>query len=375
MNIVTFEAEAFKTKVREINQKRVEYFLYSQPGYSRSFVKGEFMMAAEKPTVQAESPKSANPVFTYFPISFYAAILGLTGLAIAMQKIEQLAGISVEISRYVLYLAVLVFAVITVMYLIKVAVAPAEFKSEFRHPIKMNFFAAFSISLLLFSAAFLDINQMAARIFWVAGVIIHLLLTLNILSFWIQNTKLELNHMNPVWFLPVVGNLIVPVAGAALFSKEISWFFFSIGLIFWVILFTILFSRLLFHNPLAEKFLPTLFILLAPPAVGFISYVKLTGAVNDFARVLYYFALFIFILLIVQFKYIYKSKFFLSWWAYSFPIAALTMATALMFRQTKMEFFRGLAYVLFVILLAVIVGLIIKTIQALVNKKVFVKEE
>jgi tellurite resistance protein len=333
------------------------------------------MVTSNQTVIQPREAKTVSSIVKYFPISFYSVVLGLAGFAIALQKVEQISGLTVAFSQYILYFVLLVFAVITLLYLLKIVIAPEEFKTEFRHPNKINFFPAFSISLLLFSVALLEINILAARILWIFGVILNLYFTLKILSYWIQHTKLEITHMNPVWFLPVVGNIIVPVAGVALFSKEISWFFFSIGLVFWLILFSILFNRILFHSPMPEKLLPTFFILIAPPAVGFISYVKLSGVVNDFARVLFYFALFVFVLLAVQLKYIYRPKFFLSWWAYAFPIAAITIAAVLMFRQTEIEFFKWLAYFLFFVLFWVILGLSVKTIRALGKKEIFVKED
>jgi tellurite resistance protein len=323
----------------------------------------------------APSNGGAGRVIRYFPISFFAIILGLSGFSIASQKVQQLLNINVPISQYLVYLSVLIFALISVMYILKIILAHEEFMSDWRHPIRMNFMAAFSISLLLFSVAFLDINTTAAKIFWITGAVIHLLITLRILTFWIQHNKLEMTHLNPVWFIPVVGNIIVPLAGVALFSAEISWFFFSIGMIFWIVLFSILFNRILFHKPFPEKLLPTFFILLAPPAIGFVAYVKLSGALNDFARTLYYFALFIFILLVVQLKYIYKAKFFLSWWAYSFPIAAITIATVLMYKQSEQVFFKDLAYFMYVLLVGVIIALLVRTVKAMSKKQVCVKEE
>ena len=65
-----------------------------------------------------------------------------------------------------------------------------------------------------------------------------------------------------------------------------------------VILLTIIFYRVLFHHPIDERLMPTLFILIAPPAVGFIAYTRLTGGELDtFARVLYYSGLFLTLLL------------------------------------------------------------------------------
>ncbi|MEX1386733.1 hypothetical protein AB1399_11655, partial [Hydrogenibacillus schlegelii] len=56
-----------------------------------------------------------------------------------------------------------------------------------------------------------------------------------------------------------------------------------------------------------------------PPAVGLVSYVKLTGQFDGFARVLYGFAFFIGLLLVVLFPMFCRVPFFLSWWAYTFP--------------------------------------------------------
>ena len=98
--------------------------------------------------------------------------------------------------------------------------------------------------------------------------------------------------MNPSWFIPIVGNILVPIAGVPLGYTDISWFFFSIGIVFWPVLLTIIFYRIIFHPALPGKLIPTFFILIAPPAVGFLSYMKLTGEMDNFARILYFSGLF-----------------------------------------------------------------------------------
>ncbi len=75
----------------------------------------------------------------------------------------------------------------------------------------------------------------------------------------------------------------------------------------------IIFNRIIFHMPLPVKLLPTLFILIAPPAVGFLSYINLTGELDAFAHVLYNFALFLTILLLSQLPRFARLPFFISW--------------------------------------------------------------
>lgn len=84
-----------------------------------------------------------NALIKFVPISLYSVILGLAGFAIALQKIEQISGVPPVVSPYFLFFALLVFTVITIFYLIKIAIFPEEFKSEFRHPNKLNFFSGF----------------------------------------------------------------------------------------------------------------------------------------------------------------------------------------------------------------------------------------
>lgn len=311
----------------------------------------------------------------HFPVSFFSMILGMAGFTIAFQKAEQILQMPIHLSWYILMITILFFIIIAVVYLIKIIRFKEDVKNEFNHPIKLSFFPTFSISLLLLSVAFLSIDMVISKYLWLLGTIIHFIFTIKIISIWIQHTKFEIKHMNPAWFIPVVGNILVPVAGVSHFSSEISWFFFSIGLFFWIALFIMFFNRIIFHNPLPDKLLPTLFILIAPPAVGFISLVKLTGEINEFSKILYYFGLFIVFLLFTQINLFRKIKFYLSWWAYSFPIAAITIATILVFHETNIESFKYLSWTLFSVLNIVIILLLVKTTIAIFKKEICIEEE
>ena len=174
----------------------------------------------------------------------------------------------------------------------------------------------------------------------------------------------EIHHLNPAWFIPVVGNVLVPIAGAQLGFVELSWFFFSVGILFWLILLVIIMYRTLFHSPLAERLMPTFFILIAPPAVGFLAYVQLSGGIDAFARVLFYSGLFLTLLLTVQVGRFLRLEFFLSWWAYSFPLAAMTTATFIMYQLTQNLAFAILGWGLLSLVSLVVVYLLYRTAWA-----------
>jgi tellurite resistance protein len=52
-------------------------------------------------------------------------------------------------------------------------------------------------------------------------------------------------------------------------------------------------------------------------------------------RVLYFAGLFFTLLAFTQLGRFAKLSFFLSWWAYSFPLAVITIASLLMYEQTS----------------------------------------
>jgi len=316
------------------------------------------------------SDPSTEPRLKYFPVAFFAMIMGLTGVSIAWHKAELVFGLPLAMSDAVLAIAVLAFATLSVLYLNKLIRFRPMVLKELAHPIQLNFFPTISISLILLGIAFLPRSPRTAGVLWVLGASMHLLLTLYVIGVWIHHEHFEIHHIHPAWFIPVVGNVLIPIAGVPLGFPEISWFFFSIGILFWLILFAIIINRVLFHHPLPDRLMPTFFILIAPPAAGFIAYMQLTGEIDAFARILYYSGLFLTLLLVTQVNRFVRIQYYLSWWAYSFPLAAITIATLIMYEQTGMTTFALIGWVLLSFVTMVVVYLLYRTARAASGGKI-----
>lgn len=317
----------------------------------------------------------STPWLEYFPVSLFSTIMGLTGFTLSLQKLETVYPLPVPVSGYVLSGVLLLFFMLLLIYITKMIRFFPAVLAEFRHPVRGNFMPTISISFLLLSAAMLKINMTVSEYFWLTGVILHFLFTLLILSQWVKQTKYEINQFNPAWFIPIIGNILVPVAGTTHKMTEVSWFFFSIGMVFWLPMLTIFLYRIIFHHPLPEKLIPTFFILMAPPAVGFISYVKLNGGLDNLARMLYYFGLFMFAFILANGRMFTKIRFYLSWWAYSFPLAAVCLSTFMYSENTGLLFFRGLFFCLFIVLLLFILLLLYLTLKAAGKGEICVRED
>lgn len=308
---------------------------------------------------------ASEPRLKNFPIAFFSILMGLGGFAMALRKGEAILSLPSGGSLLVYLLGGILFVVFCALYLIKIIHYPKTVIDELRHPVKLSFFSTLPIAILLLSIGAFPQLPLLSKWLWVIGASGQLGMTLYVLSTWIHQTHFQIEHSNPSWFIPVVGNIIVPVVGIEHAPLEISWFYFSFGLFFWVILQTIVLNRIFFHQAMAEKLIPTLFIMVAPPALGFISYLKITGELSQFALILYYIGGFITLLLLVQFRTFSRVNFFLSSWAYSFPSAAITVATLVMYEQTQIIFFRQAGLALLMLLGLLILWLVVSTINAI----------
>lgn len=300
----------------------------------------------------------------HFPVAFFAMTMGLSGLTLVWQKAAEVLGTSAVIGYGLLVLTALAFIALATAYTGKLLRHRPAVAAEFNHPVKLSFFPTISISLVLLGTAMRDILPDIGHFVWGVGAIAHLLLTLVIINRWIHHPHFEINHINPAWFIPAVGNILVPIAGSHYGYISASWFFFSIGVVFWVVLLTIVFYRIIFHDPLPQRLLPTLFILVAPPAAGFIAYMALNGELNTFGRIQVNIALFFTILLFMQFRRFASLPFFLSFWAYSFPLAAMTVAMMIYYQLTHTAW-TAAASVLLVAITSLVIGwLFLLTLRA-----------
>lgn len=309
----------------------------------------------------------------FFPIMMYAIVMGMGGITITYQKASQWLGFPHLIGSILMYITTISFVTITIIYLAKYFKYKVAVKKEFSHPIRINFFAAVSISMLMLAIIYKEYNPTISAIFWYPGAALHFYLTMHTISFWI-NSNQELGHSNPAWFIPIVGNVLVPVAGVGFASSGVLMYFFSVGMFFWIILFSIILNRIIFHHQLAVKFMPTMFILIAPPAVGFIAYFKIFGVLDVFAIFLFNMALFFTFLVAFMYKNFIKIKFFISWWAFVFPIAAMAISSMLMYSKTKDPMALGLSYLMVAVVTIVIVIVLFQTIVHMFKKDICIQE-
>jgi tellurite resistance protein len=297
----------------------------------------------------------------HFPITFFAIGMGMMGLTLAIRAGEVAYGQEPSIANIVLMASGALLIAITSAYALKAVRYFGQLKHEWHHPVRIAFFPAISISFLLFATALLPVAPAAAHGVWLAATVLQGTLALAVISSWIGHRPFQPGMITPAWFIPAVGNVIVPLAGARLGYIEVSWLFFSGGLVFWVVLLTLVMNRLMFHDPMPGKMAPTLTILVAPPAVAFTAWLRLTGEVGAFGHFLLSVAYVFALIVATQVAKFRNIPFALSWWALSFPLAALTIASFGYSEAVASDTHRMIGFGLLALLVTVIVSLIWRT--------------
>ncbi|MDQ0971182.1 tellurite resistance protein [Neobacillus niacini] len=271
--------------------------------------------------------KSKQSPLQFLPVNLFGSVMGISGLALAWRWSHELFGTYSFIGELIGALAIIIFIILSTSYLIKFFMYPQKVKDEFNNPIVGNFFGTITIAILLLSSVIAPYSKALSEIVWVIGTVLTIVLAFIIVHRLI-NQKQEILHATPAWLIPGVGTLDIAVAGGTMpfaWSEEINLFGFAVGSILALVFFTLIFSRLMHHDPMPEKLTPSLMVLIAPFGVGFLAYTNIIKDVDMFASILFYFGLF---LGIVLFGKVFKKglPFGASWWAVSFPMAAVVNA-------------------------------------------------
>ncbi|MGE4294376.1 MAG: SLAC1 anion channel family protein [Campylobacterales bacterium] len=308
-----------------------------------------------------------------FPVMFFAVVMGFGGLSLAWLKAHEHLGVALWPGALLSWATLALFALIGLLYLLKGIRHKETIVHEFGHPVRINFFAAISISLLILSMLPPARTPGIDAALWWTGLIAQSFLTLYVIRFWIERS-LETHHSSPAWFIPVVGNLIVPVSGVEYAPFEVLFFYFSAGLFFWFVLFAVLAYRLIFHPQMAQKFMPTLFIFIAPPAIGFLDYLKLFGGLDYGALALYNLTIFFVLLLAFMGRRFIGLPFFISWWAFTFPLAAATLATLTLFEKLHTPLLEGLSWLFLAATSAMVAVVSYQTLKAVSRREICIQE-
>jgi tellurite resistance protein len=278
-----------------------------------------------EPVQAAAAPRT--PSVRNLPVNLFGAVMSLAGLALAWRLAHVHLGVPAVIGESIAAFAALAFVVVAGGYGVKLARHPDAVQAEFRHPVAGNFFGTFVIAVLLMASVVEPYSATAAQLLWSAGGVATFAICFVVVSRLLKG-RVDAAHATPAWLVPCVATLDIAVTGGHMpmrWAPEFSLVAGSVGAVLALVLLSLIVSRLVHHHPLAPAMTPSLMILVAPFAVGFLAYGNIIGGVDRFGALLFWFALFMFAVVAPR---IFRrgATFTPSWWAIGFPMAALANA-------------------------------------------------
>jgi tellurite resistance protein len=208
---------------------------------------------------------------------------------------------------------------------------PEAWAEDRRHPVRHTFVATLPIAMILLAtvAVALGLRHVLVEALWWAGALLQFALTLWVLGRWWKGKDqggLQWASATPALFIPIVGNVLVPLAGVPLGHADWAAAQFGVGLLFWPVVMILIVVRLAVQGPWPERLKPTSFIFIAPPAVVGLSALQF-GAPPLLGWMLWGMAFFSFLWVGMQAKAIAALPFGLPHWGLSFPLAAFAALT------------------------------------------------
>ncbi len=322
----------------------------------------------------------ATPLKFLFP-GWYAVVMGLAGLALAWHRATPLMGDGAGLAALLLAgLAALAFAALAAATVLRALRHPEAWAEDRRHPVRHTFIATLPVSVILLATVALTQGFDGPLVdgLWRVGALAQLIVTAWVLGRWWQGNGaggLVWAGVTPALFIPVVGNVLVPLAGVPLGHPQWSAAQFGVGLLFWPVVLVLVVVRLAVSGAWPDRLRPASFIAIAPPAVVGLSALQF-GAPLLLVWGLWGMALFSLLWVGLQARALAALPFGLAHWGLSFPLAALAALTLRLAGTdgAALGAFGTLAMLLLALATLVIGALALATVRGLRNGSLLAPE-
>lgn len=279
---------------------------------------------------------------------WFASVMGTSVASLAAWLL--FAGTPWQIVADVLhYLAIVMMVVLGLAGLARILMFPRRVFETMSHPVEGSFYATFPIAMLVMAGqwSIRGIDPVCVGALWWTGTAGTFLASYIILFRLFTLDKLKLEMVTPAHFIPAVGLVVIPVAGAPLAAasegvlRELAFALnmtgFGAGVFMYVGLLALTMARHFLGAPVEGKMTPTLWVHLAPLSVIPLSMLALLKTTGDASLLRYgslvaaaflgaaLWWLVLAVSMTIRNRRQGKLPFALSWWAFVFPIGACSV--------------------------------------------------
>ena len=300
---------------------------------------------------QSFTPTRVSQVVRYFAPSWFAAVMGTGVLTLGTAFLSRYYLPLGMIATVLHWFNVVLFLTLLVPWTLRWFIAGPQATAAMGHPVIGSFVPTVAIALLVLATQFIQVVQVPALaiLLWWCGVAMAFGFSFLILIWQFTGDQVQLDHVTPGMFIPPVGLVVIPVAGAPLAASAdavvqgsmllVCYVGLGSGILLWLSLQAITLFRLVLHKPITGQMAPTFWINLGPLGVIPISLVAIAEA-SPFiadktpfliaALLVWGFGIW-WLVMAAMLTVLYWRRgelpFSLSWWAFTFPTGAFALAS------------------------------------------------
>lgn len=269
---------------------------------------------------------------------------------------------------------------LSILYALRCIYHFGKVKGEFLHHVGVNYLFAPSMScLLLLQTSPFNLpmrDNIYMRLLWWVFVLPIIILDIKIYGQWFTKGKRLLSRVaNPTCQLSIIANLVAAKAAVDMGWLEIALCLFSLAMAHYLVLFITLYQRLPGSNGVSMMLRPVFFLFIATPSMASLAWGSINGKFDEGSKMLFFLSLFLFMSLVSRPTLFHKSmrKFNIAWWAYSFPMTLLALASLEYAQQVK----NGVAHTLALVLssLSILVTLALMVLTTFNINKLFTRTQ
>jgi tellurite resistance protein len=265
-----------------------------------------------------------SPPVPRIPLNTLAIPLGLAGLADVWSDTTKTFGLPVGIAQIFWVIAAVGWVWMIAAHVRRGRRSWAPLSSQLTHPVQGPLASLVPIVGMALAADLVDFWRLGGVILGIASITASALYAGWLVSSWTTGS-LELESIHGGYFLPTVAaGYIAAFTAAELGSRSVAIGAFAIATFFWVALFTLLIARLAFRPALPAPLIPTLAIMMAPPAVAARAWFAIAGpASNPVQEALAALAVLMVLVELGLLRRYLGLSFSLGFWSFTFPTAAI----------------------------------------------------
>ncbi|MBC7593524.1 MAG: transporter [Kineosporiaceae bacterium] len=257
------------------------------------------------------------------PLNTLAIGFGAVGLAGLWTTVSSALRISPIPSELIWISASIVWVWLVIAHLVRGKQSRETLRSQLRHPAQGPIAAIVPVIGMLIGAHLYQHWPSGGTALVIASIVTAAIFAGWILAYW-HTGRLTPEAIHGGYFLPTVAAALV----AATTSYKVGFPMvaagaFAVGIIFWIVILTVLLARLAFFPPLPGPLTPTLAIILAPPAVAGTAWFAMHGEKADgVSQGLLGVTVLMLLLQLFLVPVYRKIPFNLGFWSFTFPVAA-----------------------------------------------------